>query len=162
MQPPNLAVLTYLHISRCKKRFRTPNQLQSLHINSLKADVNYVQKIGLFYCIFITLQHVKVGVVYTATWYLQELTTMVSMKTMHTKINYQHNNNIIMRSARDTGRESRHVTSAVHPGRPCEECALCIKKNLSKTCIPIPILERSFTAAATPSRWAFSQCKARN
>ncbi len=47
---------------------------------------------------------------------------------MHTKLSTQQ---IIMRSARDTG-ESRHVTSAVHRGRPCEECALCKKKDLSK------------------------------
>ena len=52
VQPPNLAVLTYLHISRCKKRFRTPSQLQSFHINSLKADAEYFQKTGLFYWIF--------------------------------------------------------------------------------------------------------------
>ena len=76
VQPPYLAVLTYPHISRCKKRFLTLYQLQSLHTNSLKADAYYVQKIGLFYCIFITLQHVKVGVLYTpATWYLQEFFT---------------------------------------------------------------------------------------
>ncbi len=36
------------------------------------------------------------------------------------------------RDARDAGRESRHVTSAVHPGRSCEECVLCKKKDLSK------------------------------
>ncbi len=46
---------------------------------------------------------------------------------MHTTLSTQQ-----IRSARDTGRESRHVTSAVHPGRPCEECALCKKKDLSK------------------------------
>ncbi len=53
--------------------------------------------------------------------------------------NNAHNNKTInikfmrsARDARDAGRESRHVTSAVHPGRSCEECVLCKKKDLSK------------------------------
>ena len=30
------------------------------------------------------------------------------------------------------GRDPQHITSAVHPDRPCEQCALCKRRHLSK------------------------------